>query len=724
MFVTMVLGVSLLLNVIAIAYSLRMIAITGRQKAWIFLSIGIASMGLRRLLSFIYLIADGKWHTLDPGYEIVGLAGSAIMLAGVILIKPVFLSIKRSEEALRESEANLKRAQEVANVGSWYLDIIKNELIWSDQTYHIFKVPVGTPLRYERFLETVHPEDRAYVDEAWTAALNRVPYTIEHSILADGETKWVRAKAEVEFDAEGKAVKGLGIVQDVTEIKQAEEFAKGILDIIDEAFVVIDREYTIVSANRAYLKQVGMTLENIVGTKCYKCSHHLSSPCYEMGEDCSVKHTFMTGQPHTALHTHLDKEDNNVYVETKSYPLKDSSGNTVSAIEIIIDVTEKRKLEEQLRQSQKLEAIGQLAGGIAHDFNNMLTAIIGYGSLLSNNIEKDSPLKPFVDHILSSAEKSANLTGQLLAFSRKQVISPRQVDLNGLIRGMDRLLQRVIGEDIELQLTLSGKDLFVMVDPGQLEQVFINLITNARDAMPNGGLLSISTEKVKLDESYGKTHDIEKMGMYALVSITDTGVGMDEKTRQRIFEPFFTTKELGKGTGLGLSIVYGIVKQHNGNVTVYSEPGKGTTFKIYLPLIKLSVSQETIAEAVIPKGGTETILVAEDNEDVRLLTKKVLESFGYNVIEAVDGADAVKKVEDNKDHIQLAILDVIMPRKSGKEAGDEMKKIKPDIRTLFISGYTADIIHQRGILEEKTDFLSKPVSPHELLAKIREILDR
>jgi PAS domain S-box-containing protein len=590
-----------------------MVPVTGRKQAWVFLSIGIATMGIRRSLSFIYLLAGGIRHTPELGYEIVGLAGSAIMLAGVISIKPIFVSMKSSEEALKESEANLKK---------------------------------------------------------------------EH------------------------------------------DFTKSILHAIDEAFIVIDPEFKILTANQAYLNQGGVSLEDIIGAKCHEISHHLCSPCYEVGENCPVRHTFLTGQPHTAIHTHLDKEDNNVYVETKSYPLKDLSGNTVSAIEIIIDITERRKLEEQLGQSQKLEAVGQLAGGIAHDFNNMLTAIMGYGSLLNNSLEKDSPLKIFVDKILASAEKSADLTRQLLAFSRKQVIIPRQVELNGLVRGMDRLLQRVIGEDIELLLALSDNDLFVMVDPGQVEQVLMNLITNARDAMPNGGRLSISTESARIDEEYGKTHAVEKMGTYALATITDTGGGMDEKTRQRIFEPFFTTKELGKGTGLGLSLVYGIIKQHNGNVNVYSEPGKGATFKIYLPLIKKPVTHETMAEVVIPKGGTETILVSEDNEDVRLLTKKMLEEFGYKVIEAVDGADAINKVEGNKDGIQLAILDVIMPRKNGKEAGDEIKKIKPEIKLLFISGYTEDIIHQKGVLEGKTDFIPKPVAPYDLLAKVREILDR
>ncbi|MGD0280770.1 MAG: ATP-binding protein [Dissulfurispiraceae bacterium] len=613
MLVTMIVGISLLLNIIAIFCSLRMIAVTGRQKAWLLLSVGIASMGVRRLMSFIYLLNGDVNHVPELGFEFIGLAGSVIMLAGVILIEPIFISVKRSEEALRESEANLRKSH---------------------------------------------------------------------------------------------------------------DFIKSILQTIDEAVVVIDPEFRIVTANQAYLNQVGMTLENIIGAKCHKTSHHLSCPCYEMGEDCSVRHTYMTGQPHTAIHTHLDKEDNNVYVETKSFPLKDASGNIVSAIEIIIDITEKRKLEEQLRQSQKLEAVGQLAGGIAHDFNNMLTAIMGYGSLLNNSLEKDSPLKTFVDQILASAEKSADLTRQLLAFSRKQIISPRQVNLNDLMRGMDQLLKRVIGEDIELNTVLSDHDLYVTVDPGQIEQVLMNLFTNARDAMPDGGLLSISTESVNLDEEYGKSHNIEKPGMHALISVTDSGSGMDEKTRQRIFEPFFTTKELGKGTGLGLALVYGIVKQHSGDINVYSEPGKGTTFKIYLPLTGLPASEAIVAEESTPEGGTETILVAEDNIEVRVLTRKVLEAFGYKVLEATDGEEAVNKFQENKDRIQLVILDVIMPNKSGKEAGDDIRKIRQDCKVLFMSGYTADVIHQKGILEEKTDFISKPVTPHDLLVKIREILDR
>ena len=481
--IILITGISLLLHGIAVFFALRMIAVTGRRKAWILLSIGIATMGIRRLLSFMNLFAGGPNQIRDLDFEIIGLLGSAIMLAGVVLIKPVFLSIKESEE-------NAKRAQ------------------------------------------------------------------------------------------------------------------------------------------------------------------------------------------------------------------------------------------DQLRQSQKLEAIGRLAGGISHDFNNMLTAIIGYGNILKNNIGKDSTLMQVVDLIISSAEKSANLTRQLLAFSRNQAISPRQTELNDLIRGMDKLLQRLIGEDIELKTVFFDSELNIMADPVQIEQVLMNLFTNARDAMPDGGLLALGTSKIYLDDEFCKSHNIDKSGEYALVSISDNGSGMDEKTRQRIFEPFFTTKEFGKGTGLGLSLVYGIIRQHNGNIIVYSEPGKGTTFRVYLPLIKGPVSKEKVPEAALPETGTETILIAEDNFEVRSLLKKMLEGYGYKIIEAPDGEEAVRLFSENEDAVRLLLLDVVLPGKNGKEAGDEIMKIRPDVKILFMSGYTSDVIRQKGIMEPKMEFISKPIMPRELLLKIREMLDR
>jgi PAS domain S-box-containing protein len=420
----------------------------------------------------------------------------------------------------------------------------------------------------------------------------------------------------------------------------------------------------------------------------------------------------------------VHKDGRKVVLEKSGVPFFDTTGSLAGYRGIDRDITERKKLEEQLLQAQKMEAIGQFAGGIAHDFNNMLTTILGYGEFLKMDIDQDSPSQRYVDLILSAAAKSANLTQQILAFSRKQIISPKQTDLNELIKGIEKLLRRLIGEDIEITMSLAERDLTALVDPGQLEQVLMNLCTNARDAMPDGGTIFIGTGTDFLDREYIKTYDVENAGMYALITVTDTGSGMDEKTTQRIFEPFFTTKEMGKGTGLGLATAYGIIKQHNGHINVYSEPGKGTTFKIYLPLIVSAMDKGEYADVKPPRRGSETILVAEDNDDVRTLTKQVLLKYGYGVIEAVDGEDAIHKMRKYKDVVRLVVIDVIMPKKSGKEVREEIKKIAPDMRVLFTSGYTSDIISKKGILEEGVDFISKPLTPNDLLGRIRETLDK
>jgi PAS domain S-box-containing protein len=388
-----------------------------------------------------------------------------------------------------------------------------------------------------------------------------------------------------------------------------------------------------------------------------------------------------------------------------------------------IDVSERKRLEDQLRLSQKMESIGTLAGGIAHDFNNILTAIIGYGSLLQMKMEEGDPLRYNVEQILSSANRAALLTQGLLAYSRKQVLNPQPVSVNAILKKVELLLTRLIGEDIELKTMLTDKDVTVLADAGQLEQVLMNLATNARDAMPDGGYLFIETERIDFSGESATAHEFGKPGTYALITVTDSGTGMDEKTRQRIFEPFFTTKEVGKGTGLGLAMAYGIVKQHNGTITVYSEEGRGTTFKIYLPVVQTVAPQEHPLELPPIQGGVETVLVAEDDEIVRTFTRHVLEQFGYTVIEAEDGEDAVNKFMENRDRIKLLLLDVIMPKKNGREVYAKIKIFRPDIKALFLSGYTAEIMHQKGLLEQGVNFIMKPVPVNELLRKLRAILD-
>lgn len=385
---------------------------------------------------------------------------------------------------------------------------------------------------------------------------------------------------------------------------------------------------------------------------------------------------------------------------------------------------EKRKLEEQLRQAQKMEAVGQLAGGIAHDFNNMLSAIMGYGFLLKKKIGQDGPMSDDIDQILESADRAAEVTRNLLAFSRKQIMNTLPVDINDIIRRIVKMLSRIIGEDIELITTFAAEKMFCIADAGQIEQALINLATNARDAMPRGGTLTISAGPVHLDEAFIRAHGYGKPGSYALVTVSDTGVGIAQDELGKIFEPFFTTKEVGKGTGLGLAMVYGIIKQHEGHITVYSEPGRGTTFRIYLPQAESTKDVIAAKPADMPSlRGTETILVAEDDDKLRRLSEVVLTGNGYKVILARDGEEAITKFLENKDHIHLVIVDMIMPRKSGKEVFDEIRRINPGMKILFSSGYAADRIEKIDLIEDNLNFIAKPVLPGALLRKVRDILD-
>jgi PAS domain S-box-containing protein len=401
------------------------------------------------------------------------------------------------------------------------------------------------------------------------------------------------------------------------------------------------------------------------------------------------------------------------------------TGDPLHFLLMVADVTETRSLELQLRQSQKLEAVGKLAGGIAHDFNNILTVIIGSASLLQMKTDKENPALGHAELILSAAEKAADLTRGLLAFSRRQLIQPQPVNLNHQVREMEKLLPRFIGEDIELRCCLAERELVVMADPSQFDQILMNLVTNARDAMPDGGVLTIETDPVEMTEEYPRTHGFGTPGCYALLSVSDTGCGMDEATQARIFEPFFTTKEVGKGTGLGLAVTYGIVKQHNGYINVYSEPGHGTTFRVYLPLVQQqAVSAARTEPGHTSVGGTETILIAEDNPELRGLAKQIIEEFGYRVIEAVDGQDAVTRFMEHKDTVDLVFMDVIMPKMNGLEAFAEITKIRPFVKVLFTSGYTDDIISAKGYSVTEANFISKPARPQDLLGKIREILSQ
>ena len=390
----------------------------------------------------------------------------------------------------------------------------------------------------------------------------------------------------------------------------------------------------------------------------------------------------------------------------------------------IIDVTEHKELEQRLLQAQKMETIGLFAGGVAHDFNNLLTAISGYGQILQEHVPADNEmLRESVEQVLKAAGRAAELTSSLLAFSRKQAIRLEPVIVDTIIDNAGKLIRRVIGEDIEFSVVFSCKELVVMADAGQIEQVLMNLATNARDAMPEGGRLSISTKDVMVKEGSESLYVLPTPGRYALISVADTGTGIEKESLERIFEPFYTTKEVGKGTGLGLSMAHGVTKQHGGSVQVSSEPGKGTTFNIYLPLIEGNAVRSESKITVPLAGGTETILFAEDEELVRVFTKRILEMAGYQVIVAENGEEAVARFKEHGD-ISLVLSDVVMPRKTGKAMIGEIKRIKPEIKAIFITGYDPDIMHDKGMHEEGVEFIRKPFRKSDLLQKIREVLDR
>ncbi len=416
-------------------------------------------------------------------------------------------------------------------------------------------------------------------------------------------------------------------------------------------------------------------------------------------------------------------EDGGVqWVSLNARVVRDKEGNALYHEGIVESITERKKLEAQLLHAQKMESIGTLAGGVAHDFNNILTTVMGYCSLILMKAGPGTKVTNYVNQIMEAADRASALTQNLLAFGRKQVMATKPVDLNEAIKVVEKLLRRIIGEDIELRTSLSPERLVVVAGDGQIAQLLMNLATNARDAMPDGGMLSIKTEQVHLGGDIVKAYD-GKEGVYASIEVSDTGSGMDERTRDQIFDPFFTTKEVGKGTGLGLSIVYGIVHQNKGYVNVASQPGKGTTFTSYFPLAESAGSAVSIQEKEELKGGSEVILVAEDNRDVRQIVTTVLRDFGYTVIEAVDGVDAIEKFDENREGIDLLLLDVIMPRKNGKEAYIALKKIRPDIRAVFMSGYTGDILSKKGISREGIPMISKPIVIEKLLKQIRELLD-
>jgi two-component system cell cycle sensor histidine kinase/response regulator CckA len=515
----------------------------------------------------------------------------------------------------------------------------------------------------------------------------------------------------------------LTVVKDTTEGRQTEAELGRLSAVVErskEAVLITGVDGTIVYANPAFAEITGYTREQTLGKnprflKSGKQEHELYKDLWDTILAGKIWHGEMTNR----------RQDGSLYVQgTTIIPVQDNHGVTNHFIAIGLDVTEQRRTEAQLQQAQKMEFVGRLAGGVAHDFNNLLTVISGYGQLLKERLETDSPLQACCEEVLQAGERAAGLTRQLLAFSRRQIVVPQVLDLNSVVADLEKMLTRLIREDIEL-VTVPQQDLWtVKADRGQMEQVLVNLAVNARDAMPQGGKLAIQTANRTLDESFARTHMGAAAGPHVMLAVSDTGMGMDVETLAHIFEPFFTTKEEGKGTGLGLSTVYGIVKQSAGSIWAYSEPGRGSTFKIYLPRSDEPVSQ--VGQAMQrPKStaGSETVLVVEDEQGVLSLVCNTLAAQGYKVLEAHSPLKAASILGSYAEPIHMLLTDVVMPQMSGKVLANHVAALHPGTRVLYMSGYTDDAIVRHGILEPNTFLLQKPFTPSALLQKVREVLD-
>jgi len=511
--------------------------------------------------------------------------------------------------------------------------------------------------------------------------------------------------------------------QEIAENKRVQEKLLSLTQAVEGspvAIILIDRNGDIEYANPKFLQISGYADQEIIGrnVRLLKSTEIHSDIYRELWEAIQSDHVWQGELCNTGKGGEL------FWVYLTVSPLKNAEGRISKFMAIMEDTSERRKLEAQLRQAQKLEGIGQLAGGVAHDFNNILTAIIGYAYLAYLNMPKDDPLRGHVKHILDYSEKAATITKSLLTFSRKQATVTSYFNLNDLISDFQKFLRRLLPENIEIQTQCSDRILPVLVDQVQIEQILMNLATNACDAMPRGGRLVIATHWIEIDEGFIKTHGYGKTGSYAEITVADTGTGMDLQTREKIFDPFFTTKEQGKGTGLGMAIVYGIVQKHNGCVMVESELGKGTLFRILLPIAYAQeIKDKKKTETTLSPRGTETILIAEDEPGIRNLMATILTENGYQVISTANGEEAVSQFRENQEKVSLVMLDGIMPKKSGKDACNEIKSLKPAMKVIFMSGYSENMINFGETNDEQIHFLQKPVLPSNILKKVRDVLD-
>ncbi len=506
-------------------------------------------------------------------------------------------------------------------------------------------------------------------------------------------------------------------------LRTQERLLRQIIDANPSLIFVKDWNGRFVLVNQATAQVYGTTVESLVGKTDADFNPNVEEIAHFLRHDRDV---MSSGQPKIIAEEPVTNPTTGAtrWFQTIKVPLRSPAEGTATLLGVATEITERKRLEEQLLQSQKMEAVGQLAGGVAHDFNNILTAIVGYTDLLAAELASNVRQLEDLEEIRKAARRAAALTRQLLAFSRKQVLEPRIIDVNSVVLNLDKMLRSLISENIELKTDLADNLGAARADPNQIEQVIMNLAINARDAMPDGGTVTIETGNVTLDDAYAAQHVSVIPGEYVMLAVSDTGCGMDEKTQSRIFEPFFTTKPAGRGTGLGLSTVYGIVKQTGGNIWLYSEPGKGTTFKIYLPAIAaLPEDIGKVAPAEAPRRGAGTVLVVEDDEQLRRLTHRALDAQGYTVLVADRGATALDIARRHKGEIDLLLTDVIMPDTNGRKLAETIQAARPGMRVLYMSGYPDGAIASHGMLEPGVAYLAKPFTTDAITRRVREVLE-
>ena len=643
---------------------------------------------------------------------------------------------KRVEAALRESEERLRQAVRVSHIGIFDHDHVTGAIYWSPEQRAMYGWGPEEPVTLQGYLKSIYPGDWERIAAGVTRAHDPAGdglFDVEHRVvLPDGSIRWTSIRSQTFFDGEGasrRPVRTIGATRDITEQRQAEEEQKKLATLVAmnrDPVGIATLEGRVVYVNHAAMNLVGLAS---IEEACQKTIFDLFADGDQEQARADLHTVLHRGHWSGELRVRHFKTGQPIDVEVSAFQIRDDNGAPLYIAVFARDIAERKlaeaekaKLEEQLFQAQKMESIGRLAGGVAHDFNNLLTVINGYSQLALADLTPSDPLWSSLDEIRKAGERAVGLTRQLLAFSRKQMLQPRVLDLNRVVQDLRPMLERLMGEDVEVRVALEAVRATVHADPHHLEQVIMNLAVNARDAMPDGGRLLIETAGVELDGSYARLHPELSAGRYVMLGVSDSGLGMDEATRQRIFEPFFTTKPAGHGTGLGLSMVQGIVVQSGGHISVYSEPGQGTTFKIYLPAVAEAAADAGRPAPVAALGGRETILVVEDLAEVRDYAVAALKAYGYRVIQAGSAVEALLIGEREPGCIHLVLTDVVMPNLSGPELASRLKKLRPGIKVLLMSGYTDNAITINGALDERVHFIEKPFSPELLAGKVRAVL--